>query len=66
MKAPVILDMHDATIIKLYKNKGDRSVWTDCNNYLVYRGISLMSIAGKVVARVLLIRLQAMADRSIP
>ena len=46
--------MRDATIIKLYKNKGDRSVWTDCNNYRVYRGISVMSITGKVVARVLL------------
>ena len=54
--------MRDATIIKLFKNKGDRSVWSDSNNYRVYRSISLMSIAGNV-AQVLLIRLQALADR---
>ena len=38
-------DMRDATIITLFKNKGDQS---DCNNY---RGISLLSIVGKVFAR---------------
>ena len=41
-------DMRDANIITLYKNKGDRS---DCNNY---RGISLLSIVGKLFARVVL------------
>ncbi|KAK3514603.1 hypothetical protein QTP70_021515 [Hemibagrus guttatus] len=40
----------DATIITIYK-KGDR---TDCGNY---RGISLLSVAGKVFARILLDRL---------
>ncbi|XP_052673517.1 uncharacterized protein LOC128155711 [Crassostrea angulata] len=50
-------DMRDAKIITLYKNKGERS---DCNNY---RGISLLSIVGKVFARVILIRLQELADR---
>ena len=53
-------DMRDATIITLCKNKGDRS---DCNNY---RGISLMSIVGKVFARVLLTRLQVLADCVYP
>ncbi|XP_018020632.1 uncharacterized protein LOC108676996 [Hyalella azteca] len=53
-------DMRDAKIITLYKNIGDRS---DCNNY---RGISLLSIVGKVFARVVLGRLQALADRVYP
>jgi len=40
--------MRDANIVNLYKNKSDRS---DCNNY---RGISLLSIVGKVFTRVAL------------
>ena len=44
-------DTRDSKIITLYKNKGDRN---DCNNY---RGISLLSIVGKVFVRVILIRL---------
>ena len=52
--------MRDAKIITLYKNKGERS---DCNNY---RGISLLSIVGKVYARVILGRLQMLADRIYP
>jgi len=53
-------DMRDCNIVTLYKNKGDRS---DCNNY---RGISLLSIVGKVFARVILNRLQKLADRVYP
>ena len=53
-------DMRYANIVTLYKNKGDRS---DCNNY---RGISLLSIVGKAFARVLLKRLQLLADRIYP
>ncbi|XP_067879797.1 dynein regulatory complex protein 1 isoform X2 [Heterodontus francisci] len=52
-------DMRDANIITLYKN-GDRGV---CNNY---RGISLLSIVGKVFARVALNRLQKLAERVYP
>ena len=52
--------MRDATIITLYKKKGDR---IDCNNY---RGISLLSIVGKVYARVVLNRLQVLAERVYP
>jgi len=53
-------DMRDANIITLYKNKGDRS---DCNNY---RGISLLSIVGKLFARIALTRLQKFADQVYP
>ena len=53
-------DMRDAKIVTLYKNKGDKG---DCNNY---RGISLLSITGKAFARVLLCRLQKLADRVLP
>ena len=53
-------DMRDAKIVTLYKNKGERS---DCNNY---RGISLLSIVGKVFARVILTRLQKLAERVYP
>ena len=48
--------MKDANIITLYKNKGDRG---DCNNY---HGISLLDIVGKLLARVVLKRLQVLAD----
>lgn len=53
-------DMRDSKIITLYKNKGERS---NCNNY---RGISLLSIVGKVFARVVLMRLQIFATRVYP
>ena len=53
-------DMRDANIITLYKNKGDRS---DCNNY---RGISLLSIVGKLFARIILRRLQVLEERIYP
>ena len=45
-------DVRDERITNLYKNKGDRS---DCSNY---RGISLLSIVGKLFTHVALIRLQ--------
>ena len=53
-------DMRDAKIITLCKNKGERN---DCNNY---RGISLLGIVGKVFARVILVRLQKLAERVYP
>lgn len=52
--------MRNAKIVTLYKNKGDRS---DCSNY---RGISLLSIVGKLYARVLFVRLQQLAERVYP
>ena len=53
-------DMRDAKIVTLYKNKGDRS---DCSNY---RGISLLSVVGKLYAPVVLLRLQQLAERVFP
>ena len=53
-------DMHKAKIITLYKNKGN---YSDCNNY---RGICLLSIVGKVFTRVVLVRLQVLAERIYP
>ena len=44
-------EFRDATIIHLYKNKGDRSC---CDNH---RGISLLCIAGKILTRLILNRL---------
>ena len=52
-------DMKDANIVT-YKNKGDRG---DCNNY---SGISLLSVVGKLLACVVLKRLQVLADRVYP
>ena len=52
--------MRDSKISTLFKNKGDRG---DCDNY---RGISLLSIVGKVFARVILKRLQVLAERVLP
>ena len=52
-------EMKDASIIHLYKRKGNRH---ECNNH---RGISLLSIAGKIFARILLNRLTAHLDRGL-
>ena len=54
-------DLRDAVIITLYKNRGEKS---DCSNY---RGITLLSIAGKILARVLLNRLvPTITEENIP
>ena len=46
-------DFRDATVVSLFKNKGSRA---DCCNY---RGISVLSFAGKILVRVILNRLIA-------
>ena len=54
-------DLRDAVIITLYKNKGEQS---DCSNY---GGLILLSIAGKILARVLLNRfVPTIADEYLP
>ena len=50
-ESSVPLDFKDANIIHLYKNKGDRA---SCDNH---RGISLLNVAGKIMARVILNRI---------
>ena len=55
-KASVPQDFKDALIVHIYKRKGDRACCDD------HRGISLLSIAGKILARVLLNRLSAHVD----
>ena len=52
-------DFRDATIVTIFK-KGDRG---NCNNY---RGISLLSIASKIFARILLDRLLVLAEDVLP
>nr|VZI20511.1 unnamed protein product [Spirometra erinaceieuropaei] len=49
----------DATIVHLYKRKGNRQV---CDNH---RGISLLNIAGKIFARILLNRLNNHLEQSL-
>ena len=51
--------LRDAVIVSLYNNKGQNSDKnkgenSDCSNY---QGITLLSIAGKILARILLNRL---------
>ena len=48
----------DASILHLYKRKGNPQV---CDNH---RGISLVSIAGKILAKILLNRLNAYLDQA--
>lgn len=53
-------DFKDARIVSIYKKKGDRH---DCGNH---RGIHLLSVAGKTLARLMLTRLQTFIDRLLP
>lgn len=52
-------DFRNANIITIFK-KGDRTL---CDNY---RGISLLSVAGKIFARILLNRLLVVAEEVLP
>ena len=57
-KGAIPQEFKDATIIHLFKRKGNAQV---CDNH---RGIPLLSIAGKILARVLLNRLNEYLERS--
>ena len=57
-KEAISQEFKDATIIHLFKRKGDPQV---CDNH---RGISLLSIAGEILARVLLNRLNEYLEQS--
>ena len=57
-KEAIPQDFKDASIIHLYKRKGNPQV---CDNH---RGISLLSIARKILAKILLIRLNAHLDQA--
>ncbi|KAK2573141.1 RNA-directed DNA polymerase from mobile element jockey [Acropora cervicornis] len=60
-KGEVPGDLRDAVIVSLYKHKGEKS---DCSNY---RGVTLLSTAGKILARVLLDRLiPAIVEEVLP
>nr|VZH97729.1 unnamed protein product [Spirometra erinaceieuropaei] len=52
-------DFKDATIVHLYKRKGNRQV---CDNH---RGISLVNIAAKIFVRILLNRLNNQLEQSL-
>ena len=53
-------EFKDASLVRLYKRKGNRRC---CNNH---RGISLISIAGKILVRVLLNRLLNHLEQDLP
>ncbi|VDM04850.1 unnamed protein product [Schistocephalus solidus] len=52
-------DFNDSTIVHLYRKKGNRQL---CDNH---RGISLLKIAGKNFANILLNRLNAHLERGL-
>ena len=60
LRGSVPKSWRDSVVSVLYKGKGDRS---DCNNY---RGISLLSVAGKIMARILLNRITLWCDHYLP
>ncbi len=52
-------DWRKAIIVTLYKGKGNRE---ECNNY---RGISLLSVPGKIYGRILNERMMKITDKSV-
>uniref|UniRef100_A0A3B3HTA8 Reverse transcriptase domain-containing protein n=1 Tax=Oryzias latipes TaxID=8090 RepID=A0A3B3HTA8_ORYLA len=58
--AEVPQDFKDAIIVTIYKRKGDRA---ECGNH---RGISILSVAAKILAKILQFRLQTLAEDILP
>lgn len=56
----IAADLRDGLITTIYKKKGDKS---DCNNY---RGITLLSQAGKILAKIMNLRLTPIAEEILP
>ena len=52
-------DWQDGSLVPIYKGKGDKM---ECSNY---RGISLLSVVGKLYGRVLIGRVKMITERSI-
>ena len=59
-KACIPQDFKDVVIVTMYKKKGLRS---ECGNH---RGISLLSIAGKILAKIILNRIKIIAEKLLP
>ena len=57
-KGTLSQDLRDAVIVSLDKNEGQKS---DCSNY---RGITLLSTAGKILTRVAISRLYTRPEHS--
>lgn len=55
----MVEDWTSAILIRLYKNKGDKTV---CDNY---RGISLLVVTSKIFSRVILNRVQTLLDNKL-
>ena len=53
-------DFKDALIVTIYKKKGDRR---NCDNHC---SISLLSIAGKMLAKIMLNRLKTISEQLLP
>ena len=53
-------DFKDALIVTVYKKKGQRS---ECGNH---RGISLLAIAGKILAKIILNRIKSVSEELLP
>ena len=59
MEGRVPQDWQDSCLVPIYKGKGDRA---QCNNY---RGISLLSVVGKVYGKVLIERVKMLTEEII-